>query len=67
MHMLKFVSDIDTDYCETDKVSELGVLQWLKSKSLGWKVFSVILTPKLLCRLGCLIGAGIVTYLAREV
>ena len=67
MHMLKFVSDINTVHCETDHVPDLGVLIWLNIKALGWKVFSVTLTPKLLGRLGYVIAAGIVTYLARVV
>jgi len=60
--MNKFVSSLDTAYCEEEKV---GVLSWLKHKELGWKTAYILISPMLLARICYVIGVAILTGLAR--
>ena len=58
----KFVSSLDTAYCGEDTA---GILSWLKDKELGWKTVYILISPALLARICYVLGAGILTGLAR--
>ena len=60
--MKKFVSSLDTAYCGEDTANVLG---WLSRKELGWKTAYILISPTLLARMCYVIGAGILTGLAR--
>ena len=59
--MKKFVSSLEREYCD-----ETGnVLFWLARKELGWKTAYILISPMLLARMCYVLGAGILTGLAR--
>ena len=59
--MNNFVSYLDKQYCE----QETGVLGWLSRKQLGWNLIFINISPQLFGRLGAVLGAAVLTGLAR--
>ena len=59
--MNTFVSNLDKQYCEQDT----GVLGWLRNKKLGWNLIFINISPQLFGRLGAVLGAAVLTGLAR--
>ena len=60
--MNKFVSTLDKTYCGEDAGN---VLPWLKDKESGWKTAYILISPMLLARICYVVGAAILTTLAR--
>jgi hypothetical protein len=58
------VANLDKQYCEQDTGN---VLSWLKEKQLGWKVLYILISPQLFGRLGAVLGAAVLTGLAKLV
>ena len=59
--MNTFVSYLDKQYCEQDT----GVLGWLRNKKLGWNLIFIYISPQLFGRVGAVLGAAVLTGLAR--